>query len=86
MEKRGVGKTHLTKDFMLQIINNNLVDTFVIFTSDHNTEEYCSFFNMFDETIISITFSQSLLKKDNIESKIENILYYQDIKRKKANK
>ena len=66
--KRETGKTQLIKDFMIKMKNNNLVDTFVIFTCD-------SFKSKYNDLCVSTDKIITTLNNVNI---IENLLDYQE--------
>jgi hypothetical protein len=65
--KREVGKTQLIKDFMVKMKNNNLVDTFVIFT--------CDIFKLKYNDLCVSTDKITNINDINI---IENLLDYQE--------
>jgi len=64
--KRQVGKRQLIKDFMVKMKNNNLVDTFVIFTCDNFKLKYND-----------ICVSTDEITNINNKNIIENLLDYQ---------
>lgn len=66
--KREVGKTQLIKDFMIKMKNNNLVDTFVIFTNELSKLKYND---------LCVSTDKIICRLNNIDV-FKNLMDYQD--------
>lgn len=65
--KREDGKTQLIKDFIIKMKNNNLVDSFVIFTTEYQKKAY-------DDLCVS---TDKIITQQFNENIIENLINYQ---------